>query len=409
MVGGVLTAIALVLACLGAGRAVIATERVPTNPPLADAVMGLTGLALLTALGGWLVLAGVYSETAGRVLLAGGGLALVLGFSRGRLAGERRASRPLPIAAIVLGLLTLTLALGRAFGELVVPFVEPWDDWLSYWHFPRLMLESGGFIEPFNLRRLTALGAAPFVQSFFWPSFGIAANGMTDAILGQLLLWAVVRALPGALSARPEPPWLGEALALGALIVSLTIPSGSSQPTLLPMAGALVLILLTQRLTTGSNGSGGFRTAVAWGLVAAWLIGLRTSNVVFPAGLWLVSAVIAARQRDPQSGIRLATAALATTISLLPWCLALWRSSATPLYPLIAGNYRFDGGLYSIPLDWPSLIALIGDRLWMSRVWIIAALGALAALRPRGPPALPSGRGGPGPTHRLVGGHHHWS
>jgi len=35
-----------------------------------------------------------------------------------------------------------------------------------------------------------------------------------------------------------------------------------------------------------------------------------------------------------------------------------------------------------VPLDGPSLIALIGDRLWVSRVWIIAAIGLVAALRP---------------------------
>jgi hypothetical protein len=128
--------------------------------------------------------------------------------------------------------------------------------------------------------------------------------------------------------------------------------------------------------------AGSLRVAMAWGLVAAWLIGLRTSNVAFPAGLWLVSALVAARHRDREQGLRLAIAGIATLVGLLPWCLALWWSSGTPLFPLMAGNFRFEGGLYSVPLDGPALIALVGDRLWVSRVWIIAAIGLIAALRP---------------------------
>jgi hypothetical protein len=144
------------------------------------------------------------------------------------------------------------------------------------------------------------------------------------------------------------------------------------------MAGAVVLILLTRRMSV----AGTLGVALAWGLVAAWLTGLRTSNVVFPAGLWLVSALVAARHRDREQALRLGLAGVATAVGLLPWCLELWRSSGTPLYPLMAGNWRFEGGLYSVPLDGPGLIALVGNRLWVSRVWILVAIGLVAALRP---------------------------
>ena len=376
------TILALILSCLGAGRALL--EPAGTLRPRSDGVAGLSGLAALTALAGWMVLAGAYSVAASWGLLALGGGALIL-----KLAGDPRRSRTaqpesrrLPVGAILIGLVSLVVATGRVIGELIVPFVEPWDDWPSYWHFPRLLLESGGFVEPFSFRRLSALGAAPFVQSFFWPGFRLAANGVADAVLGQLLLWAVVRRVPEALARKPQPAWIGEALALAALLVSLTIPSPNSQPTLLPMAGALGLILLTQQLATDEP-EHRWRTALAWGLVAAWLIGLRTSNVIFPAGLWLCSALLALGHRDGRQGSHLALAGLATVVGLLPWCLALWQSSGTPLYPLVAGNYRFPESLYSLPLDAASLGALVLDRLWVSRVWIIAALGALAALNPR--------------------------
>ena len=193
MTAGILITLALVAGCLGAGRAVLA------GGARLDGVAGLSGLAALSGLAGWIVLAGAYSTAAGWGLLAFGGAFLLVGLFREPAKAPVNPApvrRALPLGAMAIGLLTLTLALGRLAGELVIPFEEPWDDWPSYWHFPRLLLESGGFVEPFNLRRLSALGAAQFVQSYYWPAFRLAGNGVTDAVLGQLLLWAVVRQLP---------------------------------------------------------------------------------------------------------------------------------------------------------------------------------------------------------------------
>jgi hypothetical protein len=376
--------VALLLACLGAGRAALGSGGVSARLS-ADGVAGLTGLALLTGLAGWLVLAGAYSQTAGWVLLTLGGIALVADLVRARAgtADPQWLPTGVPVGAVTIGLLSLGLALGRALGELSLPFVERNDDLPTYWYFPRLLLESGGFIQPFSWGRIATLGATPFVQSFFWKDFGIAAAGMTDAILGQLLIWAGVRAIPNALSTRPQPAWLGEALALAALLLSLALPRWNSMPTLLPMGGTIVIILLTQRMSACDTPGTGIRTALAWGLVAAWLIGLRISIAPFPALLWLVSAVMAVRNQDRQLGLRLTIAALATLMGLLPWSLTLWQSSGTPLFPIFAGNYHFERSL-AAPLDFNGLIAFVGDCLWTNHVWIIAAIGGLAALRPGG-------------------------
>jgi hypothetical protein len=172
---------------------------------------------------------------------------------------------------------------------------------------------------------------------------------------------------------------VGQAFGLAALLASLTIWNINTVPVLLPMGGALVLILLTRRMTEAD--AGGRRAALAWGLVAAWLIGLRTINVSFAALIWLVSAVVATRRRDREQGVRLGIAALATLVALLPWCLTLWRSSGTPLFPLIAGNYRYEG-LLSAPFDLAGVLAYVGDSLWASRVWIIAVMAGLVLPRP---------------------------
>ena len=382
-----LVAAGLVLGCLGAGRALLDVDGAASARPRSwlrvDAVAGLTGLAVLTALAGWLVLAGAYSEMAGWGLLTVGVGTLFLRAARS--PGKVSMATPEPLylraVAVLLALLALALAMLRVLSEFDPQFLSDCDDFPSYFHFPRLLIESGGFIEPFNLRRLGMLGAAPFVQSFFWRDFTTSAGPMTDAVIGQLLVWAAARSLPSALSGRKQPAWIGEAFGLGALVASLTIWNINTVPVLLPMGGALVLILLTRSMAHAATDTEGRRAALAWGLVAAWLIGLRTINVTFPALFWLLAAVLALRGRDREQGVRLAVAGAATLVGLLPWCLALWRSSGTPLFPFIAGNYRFDG-LFSAPLDTQGVLAFVANSLWASRVWVIALLGVLALRRP---------------------------
>jgi hypothetical protein len=262
-----------------------------------------------------------------------------------------------------------------------VPYFDLCDDLPSYFHFPRLLLESGGFIEPFNFRRLSALGAAQFAQSLFWKDFTVAANGVADAVLGQLLLWAAVRKIPSAVSSREQPAWIGEVLALAALVAAFAIPPWNATPKVLPVAGTVVLLLLTLRLSRADGAASDMRSAMAWGLISAWLIGIRISNVPLPATLWIVGVLVAVYRRDLRQGRLLAVAALSTGLGLLPWSLALWQSSGTPLFPLIDGNFRLPG-LSHAPLDPTGVLSAVGNGLWTSRVWVVAALGVLAAMRP---------------------------
>ena len=144
MIMGSLVAVALVLACLGAGGLIL-TSPGPRTRPHADGVAGLTGLALLTWLAGWLVFAWTHSATAGWLLLGLGGSMLVLSLARGGAEPSRalRSSSGGLIGALVLALLSLTLAMSRTISEFAVPIANLNDDLPGYWHFPRLLLESG--------------------------------------------------------------------------------------------------------------------------------------------------------------------------------------------------------------------------------------------------------------------------
>ena len=155
------------------------------GPIESPAVTGLTGLALLTWLGGWLVVAGVYSETAASLLLTLGIAAWFLhGVRSGPLPAGNGSTLPRrrDVLAIILCIVALGLALLRVVGDLALGSLSLCDDLPTYLHFPRMLLESGSFIEPFNFRRLGSLGAAPLLQGFLWRSFTAAAPLETDAL-----------------------------------------------------------------------------------------------------------------------------------------------------------------------------------------------------------------------------------
>lgn len=386
MVTALIVIAALIVGCRGLGRAVLGTRRAPNRAdPYTPAVTGLTGLALLTWVSGWLVVAGVYSETAASLLLTAG---IAAWFLRGpRPDAPRIPVRPEPRwnpAAVLLGLLALALGLMRVAGDLALNSLSACADLAASLHFPRLMLESGGFIEPFSFRRLGTLGAAPMLQGYLWPYFYTAAPLVTDALVGQMLLWAAARELPGILSGAPVGPVRREAFGLGGLLVAWTAPVSNSLPVFMVMGGALVLLLLTRHLCLApAEGRGGLRSAVAWGLVAAWLLGLRTSVAPFPALLWAGCLLWAAWQRNPRLARQLAVAAAALVVGLLPWSISLWESSGTPLFPLWSGNYRPGGVLGESP-EAAALLAYIGECLWQSRVWVVVLMAIVVALRPAG-------------------------
>lgn len=383
MLTAALVIVSLVIGCLGAGRALLGPAPAGERRPLADAESGLAGLALLTWLAGWLVVAERYSELAGWLLLALG-CAGWLSWRPAHPATPRQVEAEpfhLRAVAVVLGALSLAIASVRVISEFVLPWYSTCDDFPSYFHFPRLLLETGGFIEPFSLRRLGTLGAVPFLQSYFWRDFATSAGLMADAVVGQLLIWSAARSIPAALAKRPHPAWQGQAFGLAGLLVSLTVLGGNSMPSRLPMAGALVLILLSLRMRETAGAILGHRSAIAWGLVAAWLIGLRPLNGAFPAVLWLASAFVAARGRDREQGARLAIAAAASLVSLLPWCLSLWQSSSTPLYPLFQGNYRYEGA-FGAGLDLAGVVAFVANALWASRVWVLVLIAGFVIMIP---------------------------
>jgi hypothetical protein len=365
---GILTWLAVAAASLGFG--ILALRGGRAGVPVALA--GAGGLGALAWLGGWLVAFGAYSRTASLALLALGAAALALSARELRGAG-----RPLSAPALALGGLAAALVAVRALGAIRSPFVNPCDDWTAYFHLPKLLLESGGLVEPFSLRRLGLLGAGPFLQSFFWPAWTTRATAVADAALGGLLVWGMARAAVGLGAEGRAAPVRVEAAGLLACVASLAIPLANGSPVLLPMGAALAVLHGAALLDRG----GPTAVAALWGAAAALLVGLRTSNVAFAGMVGLAGLGLALARRDRAAARRWLLAALAFAVALAPWSLASWRSSATPFFPVFAGHFRFETGL-SAPLSVGETIGFVASCLWANRVWYPLVLAALVGRLP---------------------------
>ncbi len=370
--------LALAVGALGATRLASAALRSSDSElPFAFRIVG--GVALVTALAGWLVAAHAYSRSAALVLLG----ICALGFlvaPRGRQLPPREPRSALGVAGALCLALVAVFVLARALAGLRHPHYNPCDDWVVYLHFPRLLLESGGFDEPFSMRRLGVLGAGPLLQGFFWPGFGVSANALADSVFGQIAVVGGAFAAHDAFARDDAPRWQRLAFVLVALLASLTIPHLNTLPTLLPYGGTLILLALHARLVLRDPSPQSARDALLWGVLAAWLIGLRVSNAPLPAALWAFELARGAWLRD-RARLRLsAIAALATGVALLPFCLSLWQSSGTPLFPLFAGNHRFPS-LFTEPLTDRQLLYYVLECLLANRVPFLAALAAVAFVR----------------------------
>jgi hypothetical protein len=361
---GALTTLAIVAASLGYGQGALRLVRA-REAQLPLAVTAGAGLALFAALAGWFVAARVFSRGAGLVLLALGIALLALS------ARDVRLPRRLCIlpGALALASLAALVVVLRALGALNALRVNPCDDWIAYYHPPKLLLETGALDEPFGFRRLVTLGVGPLLQSYFVPIFPISSVRFADAALGGLLAWGAARALATLTAAHPAPARV-EAFGLLGVVACLAIPVANASPISLPLGSTILLLWLAVPLVRGRESA---REEVAlalfWGACAALLTGLRTSNVAFPGLLGLAGVALAVATRDGRALRRWLVAALAFVVALAPWSLASWRSSGTPFFPLIRGNYRFPAGLLA-PLSAAETVDFVASVLWGSRLFL---------------------------------------
>ena len=206
------------------------------------------------------------------------------------------------------------------------------DDDAAYLYLAKRLLSTGGLIDPSNTRRLTSYGGATLYHAMFLQVSGNSTLRGFEWTFGALLLVLVTLR---TVSRR----WL----ALGALVVGLGVVVGNGSglqqnlsPTLTAAAFSLgaYQLLRSLRVVTARQRPALY---VALGLFVGALLALRFYYVVSVVVGVVVVLVVDRRARALGP---LAACAAVAVVSVAGWAVALERSSGTPLFPLLPGNYN---------------------------------------------------------------------
>ena len=326
---------AVLVACGGIGGAILRWAQLDepgeTHPgrPLSFGVSATLGLALLVFLGGvGLVLRIPVAVTVVTFAVIG------IAFQTVRVVRHRPRWTGVWVVVLAVEVAVLGVVLLTQAGVGIAFHLNVCDDVLAYLPEARRLLATHTLLEPWSTRRLQNFGGQVFLQATYIRFLGKDALGLTETLLPVALLWALVS------TALRRP--LTRVLSFGILLLLpfFDVPRMNTAGTLLPVPflvalGALVLVL--RRAAQQSNRRGIAVAAAAVGVTAAALVAIR-SNVAPATALVAVggAATIAGTARD-----RIRTVAVCVSsgiVAFVPWSVAMWESSSTPLYPLLRGN-----------------------------------------------------------------------
>ena len=218
------------------------------------------------------------------------------------------------------------------------------DDQNAYLVFPRELLATGTFLEPFSLRRLTALGGHSFLQGL---SVAAAASplqiSMFDLGLSLFITIALVLGAPD-----PRTPRSMKILWLMPVMLMVGLPNVRANSAS-EMSGVAIFVGLYRTASWKGFTERPLAGAVVLGMLAAAACTLRQSYLV-PVAVFLVVFYLpifisALRTDGPERARKLAAVgacAGATVFFLIPWAVFSYRSHGTFLFPLMTGNYRND-------------------------------------------------------------------
>jgi hypothetical protein len=353
LIEGAFFAIAVLLACVGWGRAVErGLHRWGSEEPLprlSTGVVACVGLAASLCAAGVFVAIDQYHEWIGWLWIGGGLILAAAGFSPDWQTSRIPPGR-LALAAAAIGVIGLEAVFltGRALEN------PPWnlcDDFPAYIPLVDRLVDTGGMIEPFSLRRVTGFGGVTVLESLFTSGLGTAGIYVSDIALGGLLVGLLL---------MPLRPTLSRFL-LGALLVASFVLWQSLQRNLSPsylivalFAAALLIPFETRRTRDDLLDD---RVLFLVGLLGAGLLTMRFAPALPVAafGAALVLRASGGGLVDRLRGLGVFGAAMGVAVT--GWMIALWRASGTPMYPPFAGNVH------------PETLVFMNPEADLSQLW----------------------------------------
>jgi hypothetical protein len=303
------------------------------------------GAGALVGLGGLLCVLSLAKAPVLLTLVLGGALLTIVHAVRWGLGFPDRAA-PLswrwpPGAVLALAALS-TLAVTYFLGGVSGATLNINDDHAAYLVFPKKLLATGTMIDPFSLRRVTALGGHSFLQAL--TLLGVS-NPMQIAMfdLGLAMLM-VIAIIVGSVEKGTRPAlrslW---ALPVALLVTLPNIRANSASE----MSGVLFFLALFRTASCNPLRDRPRARAAILGLLAAATCTLRQSYVVpvavFMVVLYLPNVLAALRASGPARREHLVAVGIAAgtlLLCLLPWAILSYRSNRTLLFPLMNGNYN---------------------------------------------------------------------
>jgi hypothetical protein len=320
-----------------------ALRRALKRPEFDDLGWGLTitwGVCVVVAVGGLLLL---FHAAKPAVLV----MMILLGFLFGALAvsesltrqqpkrrkGEKPAKSmgigPIEIVLFVIALITFLSAVAWPFQ------IDPNDDWIAYLMYPEKILQTGTFLDPFSLRRVSALGGQSFLQAIIMV-VGAPENGhLLDRGMGAVILLGMMLGIVRSKGHRVT--WVTGAIISAALLSA--VPRIHTGSHLLGLTLLFALLCTVVRLL--DTPKPGWMGLLPVGLVLAAASTLRPLFAIVGAGTLIF--FFAWRILHPQLGTRIQAAVslvqsgLLTLAFLLPWMILSYLSSGTPMFPLSNG------------------------------------------------------------------------
>ena len=210
------------------------------------------------------------------------------------------------------------------------------DDYQGYCVFPLKMIQTGTLgPDPFSERRIvSSLGGQAAIDAFILAYGGLRNLHLGDSGVAFLAFIILVFS------------WLREqnvSVELSLLITSTAILTQPPVVNISAMYTSMVLVLLLIRMMCTLRA--GLDTAVVIGLVAAATCSLKHSLVPVVALFTLCYLpIIGPTGSKPKILVQWAAIICILVLLMLPWMIASYQSSGTPLYPLLGKG--FHGSVY---------------------------------------------------------------
>jgi hypothetical protein len=210
------------------------------------------------------------------------------------------------------------------------------DDPPAYWAFVEQVLQTGGCVQPFSLRRLWCYGGQTLFQAMVVAGAPLEHMGIFDFGICPIVIALMI---VGQRTARNVPRGV---LLAPMVIVALSTPIANNSASY--CSGTLAVFALYRTMTFFPPHRRVQLVAGAlMGLVAALAFTLRPNLGLVSAGAIGISALfrIAKHRRRPRREIY--QAAIAFGLMLLfvsPWALSSFIQFRTPMFPLAYGTYR---------------------------------------------------------------------